>query len=406
LAFFAAVLTARLLGASGFGIFSLAVACTTIAAIVARLGIDNAVVRQVSASAAQKEIGTAFGTHSAALKLTLPVSLAVALLIILSAPKISIWLFDQPELAGPLRVAAITTVPITVIILCSESLRALKMPGRATFLQAAMQPMLTVGALLFLMPFSIGWTPTRMTLLKFLVTVAVAGASWFFFRSLRRRISPPNVTVPLRPLFSASVPLLWIMLIGVTITTVDIFMLGIWVDAQEVGLYAAAVQVANVMILLLVAINGVAGPKFSELHVQGRIEVLSTVARYCALLGTLLALPVYLMILAIPERFMGLFGEEFSAGSSILAILATGQFINIATGSVSLLLMMTGYERTLQRITVGTGLLNIAMNAALIPTWGGIGAAIATTISVATLNIAGLVMVYRKLSIWMIWFHR
>jgi O-antigen/teichoic acid export membrane protein len=192
------------------------------------------------------------------------------------------------------------------------------------------------------------------------------------------------------------------MLIGITITTVDIFMLGIWVNSAEVGLYSAAAQIASTMLLLLVAINTVVAPKFSELHVQNRKRELEAIARSCALFSTALGLPVYLLFLVFPDSIAGLFGAEFRSASLYLIILATGQFINIATGSVSMLLMMTGNERTLQNITAATGLMNIVLNAALIPSWGAAGAAIATAISVACLNIACLFMVYRKLSIRMI----
>jgi len=79
--------------------------------------------------------------------------------------------------------------------------------------------------------------------------------------------------------------------------------------------------------------------------------------------------------------------------------LSVGQLINAATGSVGLLLIMTGYERD-AAICVGiSAVLNVVLNATLIPKWGLTGAAIATTSSMMVWNILLAIWVYRRLRI-------
>ena len=85
--------------------------------------------------------------------------------------------------------------------------------------------------------------------------------------------------------------------------------------------------------------------------------------------------------------------------AAALVILAAGQAVNVFTGPVGYLLMMTGRESLMRNTIMGSTLLNVALNAALIPSLGAIGAAVATATSLAVMNICSAVLVRRELSI-------
>jgi O-antigen/teichoic acid export membrane protein len=114
---------------------------------------------------------------------------------------------------------------------------------------------------------------------------------------------------------------------------------------------------------------------------------------------TLAAAPLLVLFVAAPVPVMRLFGQQFVEGATVLAILGLGQFINVATGSVSYLLMMTGRERLMRNIVVASAVTHVAVNAVLIPRLGAVGAAIATALSLAIMNLTGVVVVYRQLAI-------
>lgn len=84
---------------------------------------------------------------------------------------------------------------------------------------------------------------------------------------------------------------------------------------------------------------------------------------------------------------LALFGPGFPAGAPALAILALGQFVNVACGSVGTVLIMTGHERlVVRRISVAAA-ANAILSAALIPIWGAIGAAIGSATSTILWNV-------------------
>ena len=113
----------------------------------------------------------------------------------------------------------------------------------------------------------------------------------------------------------------------------------------------------------------------------------------------LFALPFVLPMVVAPGLVMSLFGAEFRNGSAVLVLLALGQYVNVATGSVGNLLMMTGHERIIRNITFAAAATNIGLCVLLIPRFGITGAAIGTSVGMAAQNIASDAFVARKLGI-------
>ena len=92
------------------------------------------------------------------------------------------------------------------------------------------------------------------------------------------------------------------------------------------------------------------------------------------------------VVLGIP--FLRIFfGAAYERAYVPMLILLAGQLVNAGTGSVVTLLNMTGYEReTAKGIVVSAG-LNLVLNLWLIPLWGIIGSAVATTASMIVWNL-------------------
>ena len=102
---------------------------------------------------------------------------------------------------------------------------------------------------------------------------------------------------------------------------------------------------------------------------------------------------------------MSIFGDGFEEGKNILRILVIAQFIIVLTGSVSLLLSMTGHEKDLKNCALLSGICSIILSLILIPFYGVIGAALATTAAISIQNFMGVYWVkerlgFNTLSIW------
>jgi len=186
---------------------------------------------------------------------------------------------------------------------------------------------------------------------------------------------------------------------GIVIPWAPVIFLGVWGSSSEVGIFGVANRVATLTSLVLIAVNSIAAPKFAAFHHQGDRKNLGETARHAARLTTLLAAPVLLFFVIVPEWILQLFGNEFAQGGLILAILAIGEFVNVATGSVGYLLAMSGHDRLLWGSTILSASVNVVLCLALIPIYGAIGAAIAAATSVVVGNLVNVYLVWRHLGI-------
>ena len=85
---------------------------------------------------------------------------------------------------------------------------------------------------------------------------------------------------------------------------------------------------------------------------------------------------------------MSLFGPDFvTAGKDVLVILTAGQIVNILTGPVSYLLMMTGFEKDVRNVTSVSFVSCLISIWPMIQYWGLPGAAISVAGSMALMNV-------------------
>ena len=105
------------------------------------------------------------------------------------------------------------------------------------------------------------------------------------------------------------------------------------------------------------------------------------------------------IIFVYAPKILLIFGSEFVAAAAALKIFAVGQLINASTGSVGFLLSMTGNQVVLLRVVAITSLLNIALCMTLVPSFGLIGGATSTALSIAASNIMLSLYAYKTLTI-------
>lgn len=328
--------------------------------------------------------------------LALTASTVSAVLLFVGAATVSAHLFRKPELAGPLRIASVALVPMVMAFLHAELLKGLKRIVAAVFVQGIGIPALTL--LIFVTYAYRGEVDGAVW--------ALVAATWItsvIGLSLWRRATPRLVGVrgsfPTRALLESSVPLFFVACMTFIMGWTGTLFLGIWGTNEEVGIFTVAVRTALLISLVLVAVNAIAAPKFAELYRQGDMEALAVLARNAAILVSILAAPVFLFFALFSTTVMSLFGPEFRAGGPVLAILAAGQYVNVLTGSVGYLLMMTGNERLVRNNMAVAAILNLVLNFVLIRAYGVLGAAIGTAVAITVLNLGAMYLARVKLGI-------
>jgi len=196
-----------------------------------------------------------------------------------------------------------------------------------------------------------------------------------------------------------ALPLLFLSTLGVVNTWTDTLMLGAIKGAEAVGIYAVANRGSGLITFFLTAANMALAPTIANLHARRNLVQLQLLVTKSARVTLFFSFPLALSLIVFGNWFLLLVGPDFTRGQLALAILSVGQVINVGMGSVAMLLVMTGHERDAARGIGISAMLNVVLNALLIPTWGIEGAALATASSMILWNILLAIWVYNRLGI-------
>src|SRR5699024_4789750 len=108
------------------------------------------------------------------------------------------------------------------------------------------------------------------------------------------------------------------------------------------------------------------------------------------------AFPLFLTFVAFPgDLVAAVMGKTDPRSAAALAILSVGFFTSAANGRCQDTLSAFGYTRTILIVNTVAGLLNLVLNVALIPTYGVVGAAVASALSFISLNAIAMVALWR-----------
>jgi O-antigen/teichoic acid export membrane protein len=174
----------------------------------------------------------------------------------------------------------------------------------------------------------------------------------------------------------------------------DIMMLGWLASDREVGLFSVAASLALLGVLPAVSLNTMFNPMISEL-VQAREldrlnQLLQIVTRWLVLIVT----PFFAVLLLVPDVALLLYGERYQEGTLVLTILLLGQFCIAIFAPTMRIIPMSGYSLLNLINGLGALALTLTLNYLLIPHYGGIGAALGTTITLLAWSAWRLAEVY------------
>ena len=173
--------------------------------------------------------------------------------------------------------------------------------------------------------------------------------------------------------------------------------MGIYRSEAEVGYYGIAVKLANLTTFILIAINSMAAPKFSELYYSDKMEELFYIAQKSAKLIFYATTPILVGLIVFGKIILAIaFGKAFTLAYMPLLFLVVGQFFNSISGATGYFMNMTGNEKVFKNIMFFTAIANVFLNFQLIPKFGIVGASIAATASLVIWNSITLIFIKVK----------
>lgn len=397
----ALVIMTRTLGKAGYGVYALAAAWLSLLTIPGLLGLDRLVVREVAGACAHGAWGLVKGLLIWANRTAVVSSCVTAGMGMLVVAVLHRFGQVRAEVLTAMCVM-FAVLPVNVL----SNVRQSALRGLHHVVWGFLPDLVVLPVVLCAGVAVMRWGFREVASPLFAVGAGVAASVVAFGvgvlllrRALTKEIRDAAPEMRVREWARALVPLMLVSAMYTVNSRTDQAMIGGMIGSAAVGVYSAAVRVADFVIFFIVAINAMLAPTAARLYAKkdtGELQRIVTVtARWIA--G--LSIPAAVALLVLSGKILALFGPGFPAGAWALRWLCCGQIVNACAGSVTLLLTTTGYERdALKGIALGA-IVNVIGNAVMIPLYGINGAAIATALSTVVWNVALGILVYRRLGI-------
>ena len=397
LSFLATLLVAKLIGVTGLGLFFLSITVVEIGATVARLGLEGAALKSIAIARDSDDRAMMATLYRRCAGIGAVSAIVTALLACLLAHLISTVAASSPDFLAQVPLLAYALVPVTLLPIQTEALKATGRPAAAAFFQTVFPQ-----GMLLLFSAVLAWhglASIKLILTAYALAFSLAVvASAIRWASIVEKFWLKSV-VSSRALLQTSMPMLAVSSLNLAMAWTDTLALGLFSSADQVGLYGVALRIASTTAFVLTAANSVVAPEFAALHAGGRHADLERLVQRSAFWVLIVASPMILVFLVFPAEILSLFGEPFVVGSWPLRILALAQLVNAATGQVVPLLIMTGHANAMRNNLALAAVLNVAGNLALVPSLGALGAAISTAFCIALTRIVAWRHARHKLGI-------
>jgi len=378
------------LGASLYGTWSLMWITVVLLAPLVTLGLGTAMVRFLAAEEDVNKIREGF--VSVVLTILFAGILA-SLVIVFCSNAFAASVLGNIDKANSIKLTAfmITTQALSQISFAFfRTFRQMKiysafLAGKATIELAFMVCFLIAGWELIGVIIAVITSDIIFIVVASIITIRQIGFCLPRFAKLKSYL---KYGLPLMP----SGIILWI------IQSSDRYIIGYFMEVEDVGIYTAAYTLANAIIFFLGPLQVVLLPMVSKSYDEGDVVKTRAYLKYSLKYLMTLSIPAAfgLSVLAYPLLRI-LTTIEFTAGSMVVPVLAFG----ILSYTLYQVCMHTLYlvKKTiwiLSLLCISAG-LNIGLNILLIPNLGILGAAVAALISYAVLGILTTVISFRYL---------
>ncbi len=377
------IVLARAFGTEALGVYSFCIALMMLAAVPISNGWAGMLLRSVAKQGRLDGLSRSMARYGA-----MGALVTASIAMVAGALAVS---FGSNDIAQALEPVAFSAIGLLAIALLADQVSALRMaslrgidrPALAQIPEMILRPALLICGigLVWALLQPEGLAQTMLGVFAAVAVAALASAvvgQWILSRVTQVR-PLRDVDPETRRMWIASAAALagsagLVQLNGY----IDLLLLGGMRGAEETGLYRAGLQIAMLANFGYIALNMLAGQRFSNFLAQGDTASAAQSARYLARLALLTALPLPIVLLIAGEwLFTLLFGPEFAPAATPALIVSLGFCFSAGIGMAHALLIMSHGEFIAMRTTAVALAINVALCFALIPAYGLIGAALA-----------------------------
>lgn len=392
--FATAVLLARALGADGMGMYALGLTAAGLCSALSALGFDDAMVRYLAIQRRRGDEAAVTGTVQIGIGVPTFVALLSGVGLLVMAEPVATGIFDEPDLVPVLRAfgCIVPFMALTnALVGAARGFKRMDIQALSLEVVQTLVRLVLISALWF-----VGLEPVAAAVVFGIGDVAASATMIALLRKATplRDVFRPGARREVRALVHFAFPLWLAGALRKFRQNIETLLLGSLTAVASVGVFTVASKVNFIGHSVYQAIITSVKPHLAELHGiqdrQGLGHLYRTTTRWTLLFG----MPFFLVIVIHAEPILQVFGSTFTVGTTALVILASGELVNAATGVCGSVLDMT--RRTGAKLVnaVLWLVLTIGLNLLLIPRWGVVGAATASVVAIAVVNVLRVLQVW------------
>ncbi|MCK5644245.1 MAG: oligosaccharide flippase family protein, partial [Gammaproteobacteria bacterium] len=394
------ILLARSLGPENYGIYAFLFSVIILMGLPTRAGLPTLVVRETAKNQLKERWGYLRGLLTLANGFVIGFSILAALMTAV----LVLWLWgDQEGVKSSALLWALWLLPLIAFgNIRGATLRGLRKVVSGLLPEKLVRPLMMMVLLSGAMLLGVQMTP--VVAMQYNVIAALVGfmlGAVLLMRAMPKEVRRANSEYETKAWAASLLPLSLFSGMKIADSQLTIVILGTLGTIEEVGLFRVAAQGAALVAFGITAINLVLSPHVARLYHSGDIVRLQKMITNITRMAFVVSLPIALIFIVWGEVLIGwIFGVEYTAAATALAIMSLGQLMNVSVGSVAVILNMAGFEReSLKGIAVALG-LNVLSALILVPTFGLNGAAVGVVISLAAWNLILMLATYKKVGIY------
>lgn len=390
---------ARILGPDGIGQVLLALSVVNISSLLAKFGMEDAMMRFVPMYIDQEDRAKLKGTIYFALTVCFSMSVISILFVTVLSDLISVRVFHSEGLAKLLPVAAVAILANVTRGVMGGILKGYRDTFKAVLPEFCISPSLRLVVFLFLSIIDGNPVFAIYSFVSGEVISALLSAAFLLKRI--RNINSEESRGEYKKVLDVAFTMVFTGGLSIILfTQADLWVVGMFRSTEDVGIYGVTAKLVMLIILPLTTFSTIIPPLIASIYTSGDLTSLKKLVSESSRWILSISMPIILILILEGELILKLvFGDKFVIGYSALLILTVGQLINVSVGLVGYLLQMTGGHRAIMKINISWGILNVILNVILVRHYGIVGAALSTAFCLAMGNITAIIVTYKRLSV-------
>lgn len=200
-------------------------------------------------------------------------------------------------------------------------------------------------------------------------------------RNLAKTIPAGPRTYEPKVWLAASLPIAMAVGFYVMLTYIDVIALQYFRPPEDVAHYHAAAKTLTLVSFVYFSVTAATAHRFSTYHVAGERVALEAFLAQAIRWTFWPSLAMVVAVLAVGQPLLVMFGPDFAAAYPLMFVLAIGLLARASVGPAERLLSMLGQQRACALAYAAAFASNLIACVILIPRYGDMGAATATSLA-------------------------